>query len=116
MFKTKEEKAAYRKGMQAQFNKEHPVIRYEVVPKYTSYDEKGNISGSYTGLPILFGKKKEAMETVDRCNERERFSNERVMNSVKRKSVNVHNSAESTTAEWFLRKVDKPYRRKTRNK
>ncbi len=110
MFKTKEEKIAFRKGMQAQFNKEHPLIRYEVFSRDTSYDAKGNINSSYdTGYSMSFRNKKEAMKRLKEANEAERVRNERVMDSVKRKSVDVYDSSKSITTKWFLKKV-KPYR------
>ena len=55
--------------MQAQFSKEHPLIKYEAVPVYTRYNEDGSKAGSYTGKKYGFKSKKEAIGMVNRMND-----------------------------------------------
>ena len=107
---SKAERLSFKKGMQAQYNKEHPLLRYVGYIFYQSYNEDGSKSGNgYSGKKWGFKTKKEAMEFAKSSNDVLKHSNARVLASVKAKKVNTYRSEDSTTQVAKWEKV-KPFR------
>ena len=110
---SKAEKRSFFKGMQAQYSKEHPLIRYESVPIYTRYAENGTVSSTFMGKAYGFKTKKAAIASTKKSNDDLilKNSNLRIMKAVKAKKVNTFDSNDCTTEKWITRKVEKPYRK-----
>ncbi len=107
---TPSEKRSFRKGMQAQFSKEHPLLKYEAVEHKTVYNSDGSVSfSSLRG--VGFSTKKAAAAYAASSEAKEKFFNERVLKAVKSKRVNEYDSALCTTHTYSVRKLEKPYRR-----
>ena len=107
---SKAEKRSFRKGMQAQYSKEHPLMKYVAYGVNTNYNEDGSMFGTpYSGKKYGFKTLKEAKAVADRNNKDNEYRNSRVMAAVKAKKVNVYNSYDSSTESWRYEKV-KPFR------
>ena len=107
---SKAERLSFKRGMQAQYNKEHPLLKYVGYVFYQSYNEDGTKFGNgYKGKKFGFKTKKEAMEYVKSSNDVFKHENARVLAAVKAKKVNTHNSADSVTQVAKWEKV-KPFR------
>lgn len=93
------EKAAFKHGMAAQYNKEHPKYRYAVADKHTTYNEDGSVYGTpYHGRVTFFKTKKEAQQAVSERNRTNRIANKRVLEAVKKKKVNIYDSYDCSTS------------------
>lgn len=93
------EKAAFKRGMAAQYNKEHPKFRYVVADKHTTYNADGSVFGTpYYGKVTFFKTKAEAERNVLERNAAKRLSNSRVLKAVKARKVNVYDSADCCTS------------------
>ena len=93
------EKAAFKHGMAAQYNKEHPKFRYAVADKHTDYNADGSVFGTpYYGKVTFFKTKAEAERSVSARNAANRLANARVLKAVKARKVNVYDSADSSTS------------------
>lgn len=100
------EKVAFKRGMAAQYNKEHPKFSYAVADKITSYAEDGSIfTKPYYGKPAFFKTKKEAEKAVEERNKSNHFQNQRVLNAVKKKKVNIYDSSDNTTTVAELKHI-----------
>lgn len=104
------EKQAFKAGMAAQFNKEHPKFRYAVADKHTTYNEDGSVFGTpFYGKVNFFKTKKEAERAVSESNKHNRLVNKHVLEAVKKKKVNVYDSYDSSTS-WAEMKHIEPTR------
>lgn len=107
---TAAEKAAFKRGMAVQYNKEHPKFGYAVANKITNYNADGSVYGKpYYSSLRFFKTEAEAKEAVASSNKLNKLVNDRVLKAVKAKKVNVYNSDDSRT-EWTVYKKIKPTR------
>ena len=60
LFKSKAERKAYAIGRKHQYDKEHPLIKYESVPIYTRYKANGTVDSTYSGRPYGYKNKRDA--------------------------------------------------------
>lgn len=101
------EKLAFKQGMAAQYNKEHPKFRYAVADKHTSYNEDGSVLGTpYHGKITFFKTKKEAKQAVSDRNKVNRLANKHVLEAVQRKKVNVFDSYDCSTTWAELKHIE----------
>ena len=105
---TAEERRAYKKGANAQYRRDHPLVRYELVAHDTYYNADGSFNSRVINSESkeLFMSKKMATTAARIRNATFRDSNSKVMDQVKKKKVGFIN----ITRNFFVRKVAKPYR------
>lgn len=104
------EKVAFKHGMAAQYNKEHPKYHYAVANRYTKFNEDGSVFGKpYHGAVTFFKTKAEAEKAVAERNKIHERENAHVLAAVKKKKVNVYNSADSSIS-WSEYKHIEPTR------
>lgn len=110
---SKEEKLSFKKGMQAQYSKEHPLMRYVFYVEDTFYKADGSLDLKMKGREYGCKTKKEAQARVDNFNNDvgTKNHNSRVLKAVKEKKVDVHSSDGHYTRKGFMKKV-KPFRQK----
>lgn len=110
---SKEEKLSFKKGMQAQYSKEHPLMRYVYYVENTYYNADGSIQGKTTGRKYGCPTKRNAQALVDDFNNDDitKNHNSRVLKSVKEKKVDIFDSDKCCTQKAFMKKV-KPFRQK----
>lgn len=110
---SKEEKLSFKKGMQAQYSKEHPLMRYVFYVEDTFYNADGSIQSKFSGRDYGCKTKKEAQARVDNFNNDvgTKNHNSRVLKAVKEMKVDVFNSDNCHTRKAFMKKV-KPFRQK----
>lgn len=109
---SKAERLSFKKGMQAQYSKEHPLLKYVGYTFYQTYNEDGTKAGNgYKGKKFGFKTKKEALAYAKSINDLYKHSNSSIMAAAKAKKVNVYDSNECTTQVGKWEKV-KPYREK----
>ena len=101
LFKTKAERRAYAIGRKHQYDKEHPLMHYAVEAIHYSFDEKGKPYGRpYTMVSSSHKSATEAQKACRRANEMQRFRKQRVLEAVKKKKVNIHNSVDCTYTDY----------------
>ena len=91
------EKASFKRGVQTQFNREHPKVPYDLVTTSTVYNADGTVYSKNDHHVIGCADKTSAERLVEKYNSREKHSNARVMAAVKAKKVNEHCSSDCTT-------------------
>lgn len=107
---SKAERLSFKKGMQAQYNKEHPLLKYVGYTFHQTYNEDGTKFGNgYSGKKFGFKTKKEAMAYAKSVNDVNKSNNARVLSAAKSKKVNTYRSEDCTTQVGKWEKV-KPYR------
>ena len=102
------ERKAFKSGMAAQYNKEHPQYHYAVATKFTKYHSDGSKSYDYYGKPKLFVTKSSAQKFLSAENSHMKNQNARVLKSVKAKNVDV-NSGRNLVCVSKMKKI-KPTR------
>lgn len=103
---SKAERLSFKKGMQAQYSKEHPLMKYVVYTYNTTYNGNGSKREEFTGRMFGFRTKKQAVAAAKNVNDRNALRNARVMKAVKSKKVNADDSL-TIYGRW---KKVKPFR------
>lgn len=93
------EKKAFKAGMAKQYNIEHPMFKFAVAEKHTTYNEDGSVYGKpYHGKVFFFKTEKEAKNYTTSVNQKNKLCNERVLKAVK--DGKVGNDCTTSVAEY----------------
>lgn len=113
LFKTKAEQKAYAIGRKHQYNKEHPLVRYEAVNLVTLYNKDGSICDRRYQDASHYVSKRAADKLTKLKNSSPIIAhqNKNVMRAVKAKNVDTSWSEGCMTEVWITRKLKKPYRK-----
>ena len=105
------EKESFKRGMQVQYAKEHPLMRYVAYSSMQYYNADGSKYGSAgRGEVHAFRTKKEAVSFAKKINDSNSERNKKVLRSVKAKRVDERSSSSCSTIFGKWEKV-KPFRK-----
>jgi len=113
-FKTAAEKQAFKAGIAFQFNKEHPLMKWEIVGTHKSFNHDGSLSSKFHTRDG-YKNYKEAKSVLNRINEpnsQVSLQKKRVLKAIKAKNVNEYDSSDCSYTDYRIEKVSKPYRKK----
>lgn len=102
-----EERRAFKRGMAAQYNKEHPKVNYETFTVHTHYNADGSIFDRDMTSGGAYKTKAAADADARRANKLNKIRNERVWEAVKAKKVNVYGRYTSHTEVVGVKKVNR---------
>ena len=91
------EKKSFKRGVQTQFNREHPKVPYDLVTTSTVYNADGTVHSKYDHRVVGCANKASAEHLIKNYTSQEKLLNARVLNSVKAKKVNEFRSSDCTT-------------------
>ncbi len=102
---TKAEKRSFKKGMQAQYSKEHPLMKYKVSADVIYMNNKNKVD--YQMKDVKMGSsyhktKKSALAALKKAKEGERFQKAQVLRKAKAGTLDMHNSQDCSYYEYNI--------------